>query len=56
MTHMTFHVQFIKCHTIMPTYHVTCGKAKNNLKHGTLDHAIEQGQVKGSLLTLNVQH
>ena len=26
MTHMTFHVQFTKCHTIMPKYHVTCGK------------------------------
>ena len=22
MTHMTFHVQFTKFHTIMPTYHV----------------------------------
>ena len=26
--HMTFHVQFIKCHTIMSAYHVTCGKVK----------------------------
>ena len=26
MTHMTLHVQFTKCQTIMPTYHVTCGK------------------------------
>ena len=25
---MTFHVQFIKCHTIMSAYHVTCGKVK----------------------------
>ena len=29
---------------------------KINLKHGTLGHAIEHGQVKGSHLTLNVQH
>ena len=28
MEHMTFHVQFIKCHTIMSAYHVTCGKVK----------------------------
>ena len=26
MTHMTFHVQFTKCQTIMPTHSVTCGE------------------------------
>ena len=26
MTHMTFHVHFAKCQTIMPTYSVTCGE------------------------------
>ena len=55
MTHMTFHVQFTKCQTIMPTNSVTCGRV-SNLKHGTLGHAIGHGQVKGSHLTLNVQH
>ena len=25
MKHMTFHVQFTKCHTIMPTHPVACG-------------------------------
>ena len=55
MTHMTFHVQFTKCQTIMPTYSVTCGEVIY-LKHGTLGHATEHGQVKGSHLTLNVQH
>ena len=29
---------------------------QNNFAHGTLGHAIEHGQVKGSHLTLNVQH
>ena len=28
MEHMTFHIQFRKCHTIMSAYHVTCGKVK----------------------------
>ena len=28
MEHMTFHVQFRKCHTIISAYHVTCGKVK----------------------------
>ena len=28
MEHMTFLVQFIKSHTIMSAYHVTCGKVK----------------------------
>ena len=55
MTHMTVLVQFTKCQTIMPTISVTCG-GFINLKHGTLGHAIEHGQVKGSHLTLNVQH
>ena len=55
MEHMTSHVQFRKCHTIMPEYHVTCGMV-NNFAHGTLGHAIEHGQVKGSHMTLNVQH
>ena len=53
---MTFHVQFSKCHTIMSAYHVTCGIVKKSIAHGTLVHAIEQGQVKGSHMTLNVQH
>ena len=26
MMHMTFHVQFTKCQTLIPTYHVTRGK------------------------------
>ena len=26
MTYMTFHIQFTKCQTIMPTYPVTCGE------------------------------
>ena len=54
MEHMAFHVQFSKYHTIMSAYHVTCGKV-NNIAHGTLSHAIEHGQVKGSHMTLNVQ-
>ena len=29
---------------------------QNNFAHGTLGHAIEHGQVKGSHMTLNVQH
>ena len=29
---------------------------KNNFAHGTLGYAIEHGQVKGSHMTLNVQH
>ena len=29
---------------------------QNNFAHGTLDHTIEHGQVKGSHMTLNVQH
>ena len=32
------------------------GKTKNNFAHGTLGHAIEHGQIKGSHMTLNVQH
>ena len=28
----------------------------NNLVHGSLGHAIEQGQVKGSHMTFNAQH
>ena len=55
MEHITFHVQFLKCHNIMSAYHVTCGKV-NNFAHGTLGHAIEHGQVKTSHMTLNVQH
>ena len=54
MTHMTFHVQLLKCFTIMEgtMWHEV---RQNNFAHGTLDHAIEHGQVKGSQ-TLNVQH
>ena len=29
---------------------------QNNFAHGTLGHAIEHGQVKGSHMTLNIQH
>ena len=29
---------------------------QNNFEHGTLGHDIEHGQVKGSHMTLNVQH
>ena len=29
---------------------------QNNFVHGTLGHAIEHGHVKGSHMTLNVQH
>ena len=29
---------------------------QNNFSHGTLGHGIEHGQVKGSHMTLNVQH
>ena len=29
---------------------------QNNFAHGTLGHVIEHGQVKGSHMTLNVQH
>ena len=36
----------------MAACHVTCGK----VKHGTLDHVIKHGEVKGSHMTLNVQH
>ena len=31
-------------------------QGKTNLTHGTLGHVIEHGQVKGSHMTLNVQH
>ena len=55
MTHMTFHVQLLKWFTIMEgtMWHVV---RQNNFAHGTLGHAIEHGQVKGSHMTLNVQH
>ena len=46
MEHMTFHVQFSKCHTIMSAYHVTCGIVQN-IAHGTLVHAIEHGTSQG---------
>ena len=55
MTHVTFHVQLLKWFTIMEgtMWHVV---RQNNFAHGTLGHAIEHGQVKGSHMTLNVQH
>ena len=55
MTHMTFHVQLLKWFTIMEgtMWHVV---RQNSFAHGTLGHAIEHGQVKGSHMTLNVQH
>ena len=48
MKHMTFHVQLLKC--------LTMRSEKIIFAHGTLGHAIENGQVKGSHMTLNVQH
>ena len=47
MAHMTFHVQFFKYFTIMEgtMWHEV---RQNNFTHGTLGHAIEHGQVKGS--------
>ena len=39
----------------MAACHVTCGKV-TDLTHATLDHATEHEQVRGSHLTLNVQH
>ena len=53
---MTFHVQYSMHLTSMAACHVTCGKVKINLTQGTLGHVIEHGQVKGSDMTLNVQH
>ena len=55
MTHMTFHVQLLKWFTIMEgtMWHVV---TQNNFPQDTLGHAIEHGQVKGSHMTLNVQH
>ena len=55
MKHMTLHVQLLTCFTIMEgtMWHEV---RQNNLAHGTLGHAIEHGQVKGSHMTLNVQH
>ena len=54
MEHMTFHVQYKMNLTNMAACHVTCGKV--NFTHSTLGHVIEHGQVKGSHMTLNVQH
>ena len=55
MKHMTFHVQLLKYFTIMERtmWHEV---RQNNFAHGTLGHVIEHGQVKGSHMTLNVQH
>ena len=55
MTHMTFHVQLLKYFTIMEgtMWHEVRQK---KIVHGTLGHAIEHGQVKGSHMTVNVQH
>ena len=53
---MTFHVQLYMHLTNMAACHVTCGKGKAILTHGTLGHVIEHGQVKGSHMTSNVQH
>ena len=52
---MTFHVQPLKCFTIIEgtMWHEV---RQNNFAHGTLGHAFEHGQVKGSHMTLNVQH
>ena len=55
MTHMTFHVQLLKCFTIMKgtMWHEI---RQNNFAHSIIGHAIEHGQVKGSHMTLNVQY
>ena len=55
MTHMTFLVQLLKYFTIIEgtMWHEV---RQNNFAHSTLGHAIEHGQVKGSYMTLNVQH
>ena len=55
MTPMTFHVQLLKCFTIMEgtMWHEV---RQNNYAHCTLGHAIEHGQVKDIHMTLNVQH
>ena len=52
---MTFHVQLLKCLAIRKgaMWHVV---RQNNFVLGTLGHAIEYGQVKGSQMTLNIQH
>ena len=39
----------------MPSCHVAWGKMEY-FAHGTLGHVIEHGQVKGSHITLKVQH
>ena len=52
---MTFHVQLLKYFTIMEG--TMCHEViQNNFAHGTLGHANEHGQVKGSHMTLNAQH
>ena len=53
---MNFHVQYNMHLTNIAACHVTCGKVKIILTHGTLGNVIEHGQVKGSHMTLNVQH
>ena len=47
MKHMTFHVNFEVSYDVV---------RQNNFAHCTLGHATEHGQVKGSNMTLNVQH
>ena len=55
MTHMTFHVQLLKWFTIIEgtMWHEV---RQNYIAHGTLGHSTEHGQVKGSHVTLYVQH
>ena len=43
----------LPCSPFKVSHHVV---SQNNFARGTLGHAIEHGQVKGSHMTLNVQH
>ena len=56
MKHMTFQVQYDIPISNMAACHVAWDKNKICLVHGTLGHVLEHGQVKGSHMTLNVQH
>ena len=51
MSHMTFSVKMFY-HQGGTMWHEI---RQNNFAHGTLGHAIEHGQVKGSHMTVNVQ-
>ena len=49
---MTFHVQLLKCFTIMEGT-MWLEERQNKFAYGTLGHVIEHGQVRGSHMTLN---